>query len=166
MNERQRVNSTAPFTDLPVADDTVDWPIASFDEHIGATIDNPCQRRILIEPSHQIHRGQGCDHRQTVGQTIHRPIIAFAKTFDGEIAVQRHHQRRAQCAGLCQQSHMPAMQDIETAVGEYQWSRQTETVFGEILWRDDFFFEGRLRVGYGGRVWRQGKIQVINGRAG
>jgi hypothetical protein len=85
-----------PGGHFPVADDSLDRPVATLDENLRPAIEDARERRILVEPGDQRHRFERGDHRQTIGQRIDRPVVAFAEAPDRRVGVQGHDQRRTQ----------------------------------------------------------------------
>jgi hypothetical protein len=122
---------------LRVTDDFLYRPVAALDQYVRAAFEDALDRRVLVEPGDQRHAFERGQYGQPVGQRIYRAVVPLAQPPDRRIRVERHDHRRAQRAGLCQQGHVPAVQDVEATVGEYQRARQLRQARGQAFGGDD-----------------------------
>src|ERR1035437_3990145 len=67
VDERYRVYGAAPAIDIRAADDPVRRPVAAFDQHVGLGEPYQGERRIVIEPGHQVYRFERSKQRHAVG---------------------------------------------------------------------------------------------------
>jgi len=124
MLERDGMHRPAAREHGGSADDALGRPVAPLDQHLGpAGLDQP-RGGVLVEPRDRVHRPERRDERHAVGQRIDRPAGALAQAPGGRIAVQRHHQRRAERPRAGEIGDMAAMQQVEHAVGEHQRARR------------------------------------------
>jgi hypothetical protein len=122
--ERDRVHRAAAREHLGGADDAPGRPVAALGERVRAAgLDQP-RRRVLVEPGHRVHRLERRDQRHAVGERVHRPPRPLAQAPRRGIAVQRHQQRRAERARAREIGDVPAVQQVEHAVGEDEGSRR------------------------------------------
>jgi hypothetical protein len=123
------------------ADDLRHRPVAAFHQHVRAARLDERRRRVVVEPGDRVHRRERRDQRHAVGQRIHRPARPLAQAPYRGIAVQRHDKRGAQGARARQVGHVPAVQEVEHAIGEHERPRQRRRPARGIARREDLALE-------------------------
>src|SRR5258706_15550731 len=93
-------------------------------------------------------RFKGGPHRQAVGERVERALLALAETIRRRVAVERDEKGRPQRARLGKIGDVPAMQDIEHAIGKYQGPRAGAEARRKLLRRADLLFERDPHRGY------------------
>src|SRR4051812_3059741 len=153
MLERNRQHAPAAGENPGRAGDALDRPVAALHQHFGSAGGDERLRGVLVEPGHCAHRAERGDQRQAVGERVERPSRALAETARRGIAVQRHQQARAFGARAREVGHVPAVQDVEYAIGEHQRPRQLRQPAREPRRVADPGFEVRRRAQ---DLWRAG----------
>ncbi len=93
-------------------------PIRALDENVRQHAGNQFARRGLIENRDVVHRRQCGDHFGAVLLGDQRALGALVSA-NAAIAVDRHNKHIAEGARVGKAAHVTGMQQIETAVGEY-----------------------------------------------
>src|SRR5258706_16255660 len=78
--------------------------------------------------------------RHAVGERVERALLALAETLRRRVAVERDEKGRPQGARLGKIGDVPAMQDIEHAIGKYQGPGAGPEARRKLLRRAGFFF--------------------------
>ena len=138
------------------ADDALHRPVAALDQHVGRAFEDAGDGGVLVEPGDEVDAAEGGHHRQAVGQGVDRAVVALALAAHRGVAVEGHHQRGAEGAGLAEVGDVAPVQDVETAVGEHQRAGQGGHALAQLVGRADLGFEGGRRIHGAGRRWGQG----------
>ena len=120
MPKRDRHDASAPARDLASADDCLRRPVAAFDQHIRAQRHDEFQRRVLVEPRHQVNRRERRDDRSAARKIVDRSIGTLVEPANGLVGVERGDEARPERLRLGEVGDVAPMQDVEAAVGEYQ----------------------------------------------
>lgn len=144
--EGNGMHLTATGQGFGAADNLVHRPVAAFDQHVRLDQLDQLGRGVAVKPGHQADAFQCGQHGGAVLLVIDGPVLALALTLDRGIGIQPQHQAGAQGAGLRQVGDMTAMQDVETAIGEHDGTRQCRQSLCQLFRRADLVFECRCGI--------------------
>src|SRR5258706_15871281 len=85
--------------------------------------------------------------RHAVGERVERALLALAETLRRRVAVERDEKGRPQRARLGKIGDVPAMQDIEHAIGKYQGPRAGAEARRKLLRRGGLMFGSSAQPG-------------------
>src|SRR5438445_1233568 len=117
------MHASAPTAHFGRPDYRFGFPVAALGEHLRPGGEYQRERRVLVEPRHEMDGFKGCYHRHAVGERVERTLLAFAQTLRRRVAVDCDKKRRPEGARFGEIGDVPAMQDVEHAIGEYQGPR-------------------------------------------
>jgi hypothetical protein len=70
---------TAPALNLCCTDNAINGPVAAFHENVRSHLKDAFNRRVLIEPGHEIDAFERCNDGETVFQRIQGAVVPFAE---------------------------------------------------------------------------------------
>ncbi len=111
--------ATSP--DFVGSDDLVHRPIAPFNEHVRLQMQDQLQRGRLVEDDHFVDAPQS----QQQPSTFTLADVRFVRPLespDRRIAIETDDERIAECPATFEQIDMPDVEQVKTAVGEYEFS--------------------------------------------
>ena len=121
--ERDRHRAAAPALDQRGLGQCFHVVVAAPDDQVGLQLADQDLGRVLMERGHHGDTAQRRQQRGAVLHAVERALGALAQAAHGFVGVDRHDQRAAQLGRLIQVGGVPAMQDVEDAIGEHQWPR-------------------------------------------
>ena len=141
MLERYRVHGAAPAFHFLRACDRLRLPVAAFRDHFGLERKDQIEGCFLLEPRDQAYRFEGGDDGEAVLQLVHRPLVPLAEHPCRGVGVDGGDEACSERARLSEVGDMPAVQDVEHAVGEDERARKRGDAFAELAQRADFILE-------------------------
>src|SRR5882724_3849026 len=135
------MDASTPGPYVGGADDGLGLPVSALDQHIGPAGAYQRERRVFVEPSHELDRFESRNDGDAVGQPIDGAVVALAETLRRGVAVDGDQECRAECARLGEIGDVPPMKNVEHAVGEHQRSRVRADPRRKLLWRADLVLE-------------------------
>lgn len=132
------MNFSAFREDLFCADDPLYRPVAALDEYIGVQAPDQFQRSVFVKGNHGIDALQRGEYCQAVFDWIYRAVAALVQAPYRCVGVDGYDEAGTQCPGFLEVRNMPAVEDVEAAVGKHQWCL-------ECLYGSD---AGRIRLTY------------------
>ncbi|MNC86752.1 hypothetical protein D3C83_24270 [compost metagenome] len=132
------MNGAAPVLHFLRTDDRLRLPVAAFHQHLGFRGEDERERRLFLEPGDERHGLQRGGDGEPVFERVDRPVRSFTKFPGRGVGIEREQQARAQRARLREVGDVPAVEDVEHAVGEHQRPHQAGNARGEVLRTADF----------------------------
>lgn len=115
------MHRAAPALNVRGADDVVRLPVAAFHEHVRPCAAYELERRSFVEPRDEAYGLECRDHRGSVFQGIHRPIVTLTQPAHGRVGIERNNQRSTELPCLCEVGRMAAVEHVEDAIREDEW---------------------------------------------
>src|SRR6266852_4300501 len=153
--EGDRTHASAPASHFGGPDHRLGLPVTALGEHLRAGGKYQRERRVLVEPRHEMDGFKRRYHRHAVGERVERALLAFAETLRRRVAVDCDEKRRPQGARFGEIADVPAMQDVEHAVGEDERSCKGSEPRRKLLRRANLPLERDLHLAYFDRTTRR-----------
>jgi hypothetical protein len=100
-------------------------------------------------------RFKGRYHRHAVGERVERALLTFAQAPHRSVAVECDEKRRSEGTRFGEIRDVPAMQDVEHAIGENQGPHPGAEPHRKLLRREDLLLERDLHLAYFDRTVRR-----------
>ena len=124
-----------------------DLIISALDVNVGADFFYDFQRNLVFKNHDAGSTFQSSKDSGSVVFRINRAVGSFAEHSHGFVAVDCDNQASTQRSGLCQVSHMTAMQDVKDTVGQDDRMRELSYEFFELFEGNNLFLErGRRKM--------------------
>lgn len=137
------MHAAAPCFHLGTADNFFYRPITTFDKRVRTCGEYAFNGGVFFKPGHQAYALKRSDHRHAILKRVDGAVIAFAKAPDRRVGIQRHDKGRTKGARFGKIGDVASMENVEYAIGECKFARQTRNSACQLTRGADFFFERR-----------------------
>ena len=140
------MHAATPAFDVGRSDDICVLPVAAFYQNVGPHSSDELKRRVFVEPRHQAHGFERCDHRSSIFQVVYRAVIAFAEAPNGIVRIQGDDETRSERPCLREVNDVAAVEYVENTVRENERTRESVDALIDISWRAELGFEIGLAI--------------------